>query len=568
MVAVATMAMVAKALRWSNHLKQFTVMRKIFIALAAVAAVVGCSKENTPADVVAKNNFTLNASIITDDTRVVVGGEKFTEVSWEVGDKIRLESDNGYNGDLTATASGRTDIRFEGTESPKATVDTYYAVYPSSNINDATVTFYLDNQPGDDVAALVAKTEDAISSDIKMTFKPVNTLLHVKVNGVGSLSKAEFMSYTGKTLPESFTYDYTNDTITHNDSRASYEVTNFSADGFFFSLPADLDMSEGYVVRLTDISGNVCTKAYEGKSFKRGTTTCVEIDFVVPTVTLGAKTSYSYYLAGDSATANKCANTDIFFVEGKNGESCASSYAGVQDAMITDLGYEVDGATYTYSAGQVSWDKATNTFCVISNPDTTYSTSWGEKTGIKAFVEVEGKKVYSTNNLWLTGLPYGYDFEDGSLDAYRNAGWTLNGTLNMTDRTLVARTTTLVLQTKRAGVRESGFIVSPEFYMPSNISVQASILRSAYYLFFGGSKKRTGYVGAVANNATSNTSSVTYICSAGSDIGGTVVGNGEWLTAFEITPLAPFISIDCDEGDFSSTAHHYFLHEAHFRYAE
>ena len=545
-------------------------MRKIFIALAAVAAVVGCSKESTPADVVAKNNFTLDASIITDDTRVVVGGEKFTEVSWEVGDKIRLESDNGYNGDLTATASGRTDIRFEGTESPKATVDTYYAVYPSSNISDAKVTFYLDNQPGDDVAALVAKTEDAISSDIKMTFKPVNSLLHVKVNGVGSLLKAEFMSYTGKTLPESFTYDYTNDTITHDEdeSRASYEVETPSADGFFFSLPADLDMTEGYVVRLTDASGNVCTKAYEGKSFTRGTTTCVEIDFVVPTVTLGAKTSYSYYLAGYPATANSCKNTDIFFVTGKNGESCASSYAGVQDAMITDLGYEVDGATYTYSAGQVSWDKATNTFCMISNPDTTYSTSWGEKTGIKAFVVAEGKKVYSTNNLWLTGLPYGYDFEDGSLDAYRNAGWTLNGTLNMTDRTLVSRTTTLVLQTKRAGVKESGFIVSPKFYMPSNIFVQASILRSAYYLYWGGSKTRTGYVGAVANNATSNTSSVTYTCSAGSDIGGTVVGNGEWLIAFEINPLAPFISIDCDEGDFSSTAHHYFLHEAHFRYAE
>ena len=542
-------------------------MRKIFIALAAVAAVVGCSKENTPADVVAKNNFTLDATIITDDTRVVVGGEKFTEVSWEVGDKIRLESDNGYNGDLTATASGRTDIRFEGTESPKATVDTYYAVYPSSNISDAKVTFYLDNQPGDDVAALVAKAENVKSNNIDMTFKPVNSLLHVSVSGVSSLKKAEFYSYTGKTLPETFTYDYTNDTITTNGSRASYEVTNFSDSGFFFTLPADLDMSEGYIIALTNSSGDVCTKAYVGKKFVRASTTRVDFEWTIPTVTLGAKTSYSYYLAGDSATANKCANTDIFFVTGKNGEGCASSYAGIQDAMITDLGYEVDGATYTYSAGQVSWDKTNNTFCLNEEPS--YSTDWGEKTRIKAFVVVEGKKVYSTNNLWLTGLPYSYDFEDGSLDKYSNDGWTTtNGTLNMTDRTLVARTTTLVLQTKRAGVKESGFIVSPEFYMPSNISVQASILRSAYFLYWGGSKTRTGYVGAVANNATSNTSSVTYTCSAGSDVGGTVVGNGEWLTAFEITPLAPFISIDCDEGDFSSTAHHYFLHEAHFRYAE
>ena len=542
-------------------------MRKIFIVLAAVAAMVGCSKENTPADVIPQDNFTINASIEVEDTRVTVGGENFTEVSWVQGDKIRLESVAGFNAELVASASGRTDIQFKGDAYPVATSDTYYAVYPSSNISDAKVTFYLDNQPGDDVAALVAKAENVESNNIDMTFKPVNSLLHVSVSGVSSLTKAEFYSYTtGKTLPETFTYDYTNDTITTNGSRASYEVTNPSAKGFFFSLPADLDMSEGYIIALTNSSGDVCTKAYVGKKFDRASTTRVDFEGTTPSVTLGAKSSYSYYLAGDSATANSCKNTDIFFVTGKNGESCASSYAGIQDAMITDLGYEVDGATYTYSAGQVSWDKAANTFCINEAPS--YPTHWGEKTRIKAFVVVEGKKVYSTNNLWFTGLPYGYDFEDGSLDKYRSADWTLNGTLNMTDRTLVARTTTLVLQTKRLGVKESGFIVSPEFYMPSNISVQASILRSAYFLYGGGTKTRTGYVGAVANNATSNTSSVTYTCSAGASVGGTVVGNGDWLTAFEITPLAPFISIDCDEGDFSSTAHHYFLHEAHFRYAE
>ena len=542
-------------------------MRKIFIALAAVAAMVGCSKENTHTDVAVEDNFTINASILTHDTRVTVGGDQFTEVSWEAGDKIRVESAGGFNADLVAETSGRENIRFVCDAYPVAATDTYYAVYPSSNISEATVTFYCDNQPGDDVAALVAKAENVNFSKIEMTFKPVNALLHVKVSGVSSLSKAEFVSYSStKTLPETFTYDYTNGAIEHNGSRTSYEVSNPAVGGFFFSLPGNLDMSEGYVVRLTDANGNVCSKAYEGKTFAEATTTRVAIEWSQPTVTLGAKTSYSYYLAGASATANSCANTDIFFVTGKNGESCASSYAGVQDAMITDLGYEVDGTTYTYSADQVSWDKAANTFCINETPS--YSTEWGEKTGIKAFIVVNGKRVYSTNNVWLTGLPYSYNFVDGSLDAYKAADWTLRGTLNMTDRTLVARTTTLVLQTKRAGVKESGFIVSPKFYMPSNISIQASILRSAYYLYWGGSKTRTGYVGAVANNATSNTSSVTYTCSADSDIGGTVVGNGEWLTAFEISPLAPFISIDCDEGDFSSTAHHYFLHAAHFRYAE
>ena len=48
-----------------------------------------------------------------------------------------------------------------------------------------------------------------------MVFKPVNALLHVAVSGVESLSKAEFKSYTGKSLAANYTYNYTDDTIEH-----------------------------------------------------------------------------------------------------------------------------------------------------------------------------------------------------------------------------------------------------------------------------------------------------------------------------------------------------------------
>lgn len=553
-------------------------MKKTLLFLAVVAAMVGCQHADEPMVNANDNKIVIDASIVTDDTRVTVGGENYTEVSWEVGDVIRLESKEGMNTTLTATASGKSDVRFEGEGSPVAEVDTYYAVYPNMNVSNGTITLDYAQQSGDDVALLVATPVEGSLAGLQMSFSPVNALLHVKVNGGMQLAKAEFINYGTETDPNTgnlkykdtdskFTYNYKEDSITFNEKASALVVNSPSADGFFFRLAPGLEMSEGYIIRLTDVNGNVCSKAYNGKVFERGTTTRVEIDWTQPSVTLGAKTSYSYYAAGYPATANSCGNTDIFFVTGKNGESCASSYADVQDAMISDVGYEIDGVEFTWSKDKVSWDKENNTFCIKEEPES-YNKELGEKTAIKAFVVVEGKKYYSNNNLWLTGLPYSYDFENGSLDKYRNDGWTTNGTLNMTDRTLVARTTTLVLQTKRLGVKESGFIVSPEFYMPSNISVQASILRSAYFLYWGGSKTRTGYVGAVANNATSNTSSVTYTCSAGEDVGGTVVGNGEWLTAFEITPSAPFISIDCDEGNFSSTAHHYFLHGAHFRYAQ
>lgn len=548
-------------------------MKKIFIALAAVAAMVGCSKENAPIDAIEKDSFTMNASIVLDETRVTVEGDKFTDVKWEAGDNVTLSSAAGASATLAAEAGGDTNIRFVGEGTAAADSDTYYAIYPATTITNGEANVELAAQSGDDAAVLVAKAAGNKGEAINMEFKPVNSLLHVAVNGVESLSKAEFKSYTGKSLAANFTYNYADDTIEHGTSTvASYEVANPAADGFFFSLPADLDMSEGYVVTLTDTNGNVCSKAYNGKIFERGKTTRVNIEWSTPSVTLGAKTSYSYYLAGDSATANKCANTDIFFVTGKNGESCASSYAGVQDAMITDLGYEVDGATYTYSAGQVSWDKGNNAFSMISNPS--YSTSWGEKTGIKAFVVVNGKKVYSTNNLWLTGLPYSYNFVDGSLDAYRSAGWSTNGKLRVSNETLIGRSKTLVLCHRRyvnywigkADEHEKGYVVSPKFFVPATTMVQPSIVHSTYYS--GGDLARTTYVGAVSKTTSSNKSAISFSTTGGSSTGGTIYGANVWQNSFGLTASTPYISIDCNDTPEELTGAYYFLHEAHFRYAE
>jgi len=430
-------------------------MRKIFIALAAIAAVVGCSKEMTPNDMPTNDTFALNASIVLDDTRVTIGGDKFTEVSWEVGDMIRLESDNGYNGDLTATASGRTDIRFEGTETPKATVDTYYAVYPSSNISNATVTFYCDNQPGDDVAALVAKAEGVESADLTMAFKPVNSLLHVAVNGVESLSKAEFKSYTGKALVADFTYNYADDTIEHGTSTvASYEVADPAVAGFFFSLPADLDMSEGYVVTLTDANGNVCSKAYNGKIFERGKTIRVNIDWSIPSVTLGVPmTSYSYYNAGDSATANSCANNVIYFTQ-------SSTYANLQNAMVAEAGFIVDGTTYT-----ATLDTATKSF---SMGNVTVS-SWGAKS-VEAYVKTkDGRTIKSAPaTVHITGLPYYTDWRAGN-----NTDW------KYIDGSYQSSAFRINCVSSRWGGYIVGGAITPEFKIPNtSIRVYGAIAAS------------------------------------------------------------------------------------------
>lgn len=546
--------------------------------MAVVAAMVGCQRADEPMVNANDNKIVIDASIVTDDTRVTVGGENYTEVSWEVGDVIRLESKKGMNTTLTATASGKSNVRFEGAGSPVAEVDTYYAVYPNMNVSNGTITLNYAEQSGDDVALLAATPVEGSLAGLQMSFSPVNALLHVKVTGGVELAKAEFINYgtetdlnTGKLKYKdtysTFTYNYTTDDITFNATAPALVVNSPSADGFFFRLAPGLEMSEGYIIRLTDVNGNVCSKAYKGKTFERGTTTRVEIDWTLPSVTLGAKTSYSYYLAGDSETANKCGNTEIFFVTGKNNESCASSYAGVQDAMITDLGYEIDGVEFAYSDGKVSWDKGTNTFCINDEPKSC-NKKLGEKTAIKAFVVVEGKKYESTNYVWLTGLPYKYNFVNGSLKAYENAGWTLNGSLRVADQGQ-ATDDKLVLYSDFAGQKANGYIVSPKFYVPATgVNVQPQLVRYVYASIY--SVSQTGYVGAVSSTNLKNTSSVSVTDKGSAEYAthNNKYGGDEWLSSFQINSSNPYISISCSNNDAPTAICHYFLFEAHFRYAE
>ena len=387
-------------------------MKKLFISFAALAAMVGCSKveeHNVNMDV--KQSISLSASIEVDDTRVTVEGEKFTDVKWELGDAIKLESLAGADATLNAAAAGDTDIRFEGEGSYMADVDTYYAVYPATDIVDATVTLDYAVQSGDDVAVLVAKRENASKGDLQMSFKPVNALLHVAVSGVESLAKAEFSAFDGSAIASTFVYDFAADATSMSGSANALVVENPAVDGFFFRLPADLDMANGYVVTLTDAVGNICSKAYNGKTFARGTTTRVEIAWSTPVVTLGVpKTSYSYYAMGDSAQANSSANNVIYF-------DSASTYSNLQNAMVAEAGFIVDGKTYAAAI-----DTATKSF---SMGNVTVS-SWGAKS-VEAFVKTkDGRTIKSAaEKVYITGLPYTLNVtaNDGNWKEEGNVNW-------------------------------------------------------------------------------------------------------------------------------------------------
>lgn len=527
------------------------------MALAAVAALVGCSKENTPMDVVAKDNFAINASIVLDDTRVTVEGEHFTDVKWVAGDEVTLSSKNGASAMLAAESDGDTDIRFVGEGSAVADTDTYYAIYPATAIVDGVATIDLATQSGSDAAVLVSKAEGNKDTAIDMAFKPANALLHVAVSGVSSLSKAEFVAYDGAMLPQSFTYDFESESVATTGEVAAYTIEKPSVDGFFFSLPADLNLANGYVVRLTDASGNVCSKAYNAKMFAKATTTRVTIEWSTPSVTLGTPmTSYSYYAAGDSKTANSCANNVIYF-------PTASSYTNIQNAMIAEVGYIIDGTKYV-----ATLDTATKSF---SMGNVTVS-SWGAKS-VEAFVKTkDGRTIKSTPaTVHITGLPYSYNFVNGSLDAYRNAGWSTNGTLRVSSESLADHSSTLVLHHYRSvffsTTNESGFVVSPKFCTPSDISVQPQIIRHAYSAgVITTNITKTGYVGAV-NSTTSKSTTISFSDTTNNTLSDATSGSGDWMESFSISPSYPYISVSCCT-NVKNSGTYYFLYEAHFRYAE
>lgn len=476
-------------------------MKKLFISFAALAALVGCSEVTEQGvNVDNKQSIALSASIAVEDTRVTVEGETFTDVKWEQGDAIKLESTAGVDAVLNATAAGDTDIRFEGEGALMSDVDTYYAVYPVTDIVDGTVAFDYAMQSGDDVAVLVAKSESESMGELQMSFKPVNALLHVAVSGVESLAKAELSAFDGSAIASTFSYNFSTDETSMGGDVDALVVENPAADGFFFRLPADLDMANGYVVTLTDGAGNVCSKAYNGKTFARGTTTRVDIAWSTPVVTLGTpKTSYSYYAVGDSATANSCANNVIYF------DGAVSTYANLQNAMVAEAGFIVDGAEYV-----ATLDTATKSF---SMGNVTVS-SWGAKS-VEAYVKTkDGRTIKSAaQTVHITGLPYSFEFYKKANDAVDNEGWKRNGKASMKEN---------LMALKEGGLAgsDSGWVASPAYYAPATISTNVTI-NAKYYVaaLRPSSNKAKLYVGETSSNTSSSSSASEIQLSGSNDTG-------------------------------------------------
>ena len=275
-------------------------------------------------------------------------------------------------------------------------------------------------------------------------------------------------------------------------------------------------------------------------------------------VTASAETSYSYYLNDGASVANAKAAETIYEI---------SSNIGVSENILDNTNYTKPSVTYSVGGKSASGTYGSSNNHKLGSEIS--GLSWGSHNLI-ATVKFDDVEVASAPCVCvITGLPYSYNFVNGSLDQYRSDGWTTNEKLRVSSEDLSGRAKTLVLQHYRKVIttsNEKGFVVSPKFNIPNTVDVQTKIVRSSYRS--SGNTKRTGYVGPVASNTSSNTTAVTYITEGGTSTKGEIYGTDEWLDSFEMLTDTPYISIDCDAWSSGSGGVYYFLHEAHFRYSE
>ena len=108
-------------------------MKKIFLALAAVAALASCVKENAPVLDQDNDNLVTITALATKTTLDLDG----TSVVWDADDEIGVVYDNGNNETVVgfSTTESGSPVKFTG-EHPDGYMETTsaYAVYPSSSV--------------------------------------------------------------------------------------------------------------------------------------------------------------------------------------------------------------------------------------------------------------------------------------------------------------------------------------------------------------------------------------------------------------------------------------------------
>ena len=375
-------------------------MRKITILVASILAMVGCAENSKINNENLRPRITMSVDASkseVEDTRIELASGVY-DMLWEENDKIGLFiAGTGEKAvfEMSSLGDDRKSARFSGEIYEPETIDSYYAYYPSNTpFGGSIASFVLPSETtGATAPMLVAMHEETTIDNVQLIFKPVTALLELTLGFAAD--KVVIESNNGESLAGVYSYNIATGTGNSISGSTSVTLTAPAAGTHYLYMP-DVTLAKGY--KVTVVVGDnqmIKTVGYNtGKTFVAGEVTPLEISTFEPvSVTLGdVKTSYSYYTAGDSATANSVDGSTVYFTG-------ASTFSGVSSTLVEECGVYCGSKKLVGTISGKSFT-ATN----ISG------LSWGTHS-VCAYVKVNGVEYKSASkSVYITGLPYEADW--------------------------------------------------------------------------------------------------------------------------------------------------------------
>ncbi len=479
----------------------------LFLSFFALLGLIGCSSDNSGELQTPSTTFSLYATQLIEESRVTIDSN-LELLNWELNDALKLTSQGGVNTTVYSQTSGKSDVLFRGEGTCRnAESDDYYAIYPSSQTltTDGIARFDYTRQDGSAQKAicLIGRAKEAPSEHIVMDFKPINALLYVKVEGLTTGESLQEVTFSGVDNDDIYiqqAYNLVND-YTSEQSAKSITIAQPKLDsqnGFYLALAGGQQLSTGYTLKLTTNKG--CTLAAFGrKSFLAGESVSVTVTLNPYTITLGAKTTYSYYAGINGVTAS---NVDLAnSMEGGSvensgsklflGSAYASSYSQIQRAIIDYVGFRIQkGSTivaiYTSEdSNSVTWNtskdangkETAGSFYLNTNALQFSYADWGTYT-VSAFVKTKQNNnlesaPQTSDTFYVTGLPYYASFNDSNtatINYFSTLGWVGNEKckLGKSDR---GYHLTLEGVSRLSSDSERGYAATPAYRIPNKTRV-------------------------------------------------------------------------------------------------
>ncbi len=479
---------------------------KILMSLLALIVFAGCSTETIDENTQNLETFTVIASHIDEATaaRMWVDSETRATISaddknmWESNDKLAFAPAGGTQCTLTATSvssDGKT-ATFEGEGASFPGVTTFYAAYPSTAAiaADGTATYSIaSTQDGSAASAMLLYGEGVRTSntEIEISFVPVAAILHVTTGD--AMDRIVVESCNGENIAGTFT---SAGVFSGSGSAITIDPAG-SANDFYVALPA-ATLAKGYKIRYYKDAGSDAQMLYSynynnGTSFEAGKGYKVNFtrEWSPVSVTLGARSSYSFYEDGKITEANACNAETIYFSNTTvNGVAlnCASSFSGISSTMVSECGFIIDNIETP-----ATYDSATKTFSIANKSGLTWGTN---KMTVSAYIKHNGNIIAQSapRTMHITGLPYNQTNFYGVTSM--PSGWTITGDYSWSSYWWgTSGDGNNYLRMKGANESSRAYVLSPEFQIPSSLNISTI---TDYYFY----SSTTGQTGSICIKAS------------------------------------------------------------------